>query len=75
MKLLTVKSYIKGPKTARLSAFLKELAVDVGITVEITDIDRGWFTETVFFTVTGERAKLTNFNEYIQLAIVSHNAT
>jgi len=71
---MTASSYIEGPKSGRLSCFLKKLALALGVTLDVTDVDKGWLNETVFFTVEGTYDELVNFNDCIHKSVAAHNA-
>lgn len=57
----TLKSWIEAPRWAGASKFIKNLAWELGLQLQI-DIDKGFFTETVRFKVSGTESKLKQFS-------------
>ena len=68
------KSYIRGLKSHRISSFLKITALHVGVEIKITDVDQGWFRETVSYTVIGNRADIESFGEVVKTALKEHGS-
>jgi hypothetical protein len=62
------KSYIEGPRWARLQSFLKKLAFDHGLEITL-DVEKGLIFETVFFEVEGDADKIIAFgNSFVKAA-------
>lgn len=51
---ITESNWISGPKWAHLGNALLKSQELYNVKIKITREDRGWFRETVFFTITGE---------------------
>jgi hypothetical protein len=68
------KTYVEGPKSAKLGHFLTDIShhFDVGLT--ITNIDKGWLNETVYFTITGTKSEILRLNDAIKITFARHNA-
>lgn len=56
-----VRTYIKAPRLAGVPSFLKELAFEMEVELEITDREKGWWFETIFFRVEGPLFRLNEF--------------
>jgi hypothetical protein len=50
--LVTVRSYIEGPKSAHVGSFLRKLAISMDLDITL-DTEKRWFNETVYFKVIG----------------------
>lgn len=68
-----VRSWVEAPKFANVPTFLKNLAWQLGINIEI-EVDKGWLRETVRFKVEGEEAKVKKFISVFNQAAEEYQA-
>lgn len=54
-------TYIEGPRWAGIRKFIMDLAMLTDTKLSNVEQDKGWFRETVYFTVSGERENLRRF--------------
>lgn len=67
------KSVIEGPRWAGLSTFMKNSAHMAGVELDL-DIDKGWFTETIRFTVQGTKEKVLSFLKAMDRSVEAYNS-
>jgi hypothetical protein len=68
-----VRSWVEAPKFANVPTFLKNLAWQLGINIEI-EVEKGWFRETVRFKVEGEETKVKKFFSVFNQAAEEYQA-
>lgn len=68
-----VRSWIEAPKFANVPTFLKNLAWQLGLDIEI-EVDKGWLRETVRFKVEGEEDKLRKFKVVLDESLQEYQA-
>ena len=73
MRTVTAKSWVEGPRWAKLSRMLRQAAFDLNLDISI-DQDKGWIREVVYYSVTGPVDKIREFNSTIMEAVRNYNA-
>ena len=68
-----VRSWVEAPKFANVPTFLKNLAWQLGIDIEI-EVDKGWLRETVRFKVEGDEMKVKKFISVFNQAAEEYQA-
>lgn len=68
-----IRSWIEAPRFANGPTFLKNLAWQLGLNIEI-EVDKGWLRETVRFKVEGEEGKLRKFKVVLEEALQEYQA-
>ena len=68
-----VRSWVEAPKFANVPTFLKNLAWQLGINIEI-EVEKGWLRETVRFKVEGEETKVKKFISVFNQAAEEYQA-
>lgn len=61
----TLKSMIEAPRWAGASKFIKNLAWELGLELQI-EVDKGFIRETVRYKVSGTESKLRNFQRIFE---------
>jgi hypothetical protein len=73
MANVIVRSWVEAPKFANVPTFLKNLAWQLGLNIEI-EVDKGWLRETVRFKIEGEEAKVKKFTFVFNQAAEEYQA-
>ncbi len=68
-----VHSWVEAPKFANVPTFLKNLAWQLGVNIEI-EVDKGWLRETVRFKVEGDEEKVKKFASIFNKAAEEYQA-
>ena len=63
---MTKVGWVSGPKWAGLFDFLKQSAIDYYVDLIITDRDKRWITETIYYKVSGIRENVVGWNSYVE---------
>lgn len=69
----TFKTWIKLPRWAKAQHFLRETAYEFQLPIHL-DVERGWFTEKITFTVNGPRENVERFKRKVHRAILHYNS-
>jgi hypothetical protein len=67
------RSWVEAPKFANVPTFLKNLAWQLGLNIEI-EVDKGFFRETVRFKVEGDEDKVRKFASVFNEAAKEYQA-
>ena len=70
---MIVKSWMSGLKCVNISRFLKSVAWDLGLEINILERDRGLLRETVYFQLEGNENQLSNFNRIVKKMVEERN--
>ncbi len=70
----TIKTYISGFKWAGTKPFLYDLAARYNLQLDITETDRGWVTETIYYSITGTPENLLKFNASLKKVVQEYNS-
>lgn len=69
----TWESYLEGPRWAFNAGTIRRAAIDYGLEVEYIHEDKGWFTKTVSFKISGPRRMMTIFRNAMVEAVQAWN--
>jgi len=67
-----IKTYVEAPKSAHIRQGLFDLAQRHGVSFS-AETDKGWFKETVYFTVDGDDAAVKAFARDVNRALSDWN--
>ena len=67
------QSWVYGPRWAGLESFLRKGAITFGVDFVIDHRDTGWIRETLFYTVTGDRASVEAFEKAVESSLKEWN--
>jgi len=68
-----IRSCIQGLKCANFEKLLFELAVRNNLEFKVTDRDKGWLRETIYFEVNGKESGLRKFKTQLENVIMKYN--
>lgn len=68
-----VRSWVEAPKFANVPTFLKNLAWQLDLNIDI-EVDKGFFRETVRFKVEGDEEKVRKFASVFNKAAEEYQA-
>jgi hypothetical protein len=68
----TVRSFVDGPRWAKIESLIKNYAWAASLDIK-TDVEKGWFRETVRFEVSGEDKVVDQYLQDIYNAIDKWN--
>lgn len=66
-------SYISAPRWSNVKRGLYALAHEFCLDFNITDHDKGWIRETIYFEVEGEEKDVEEFEKYLNTIVKQHN--
>ena len=67
------KSWVECPRLAAFPTFLKNECWTRNLRIEI-EVDKGWFTETARFKITGPAESVKKLQRDVYAAVVEYNA-
>ena len=67
-----LKSYIDAPRWAKVPKFLRQLAFELDLKIDI-DVEKSLLRERTYFTVYGKKSQLEKFKNVFEVAIANHN--
>jgi hypothetical protein len=70
---VTVRSYISGGRWHGLKQFLYDAALAHGLELKIIDEDKGWFTHTILFSLTGPKRTIRACDRGIHASLQEYN--
>jgi hypothetical protein len=70
--MATFKTWIELPRWARGQRFLLDTAYDFQLPINL-QVDKGWFTERIYFTVDGPADMVERFKRKVHRAILHYN--
>jgi len=68
-----LRSYVAGPKWVGLKEFLYEVALAHDVEYRTIEHDRGWFRETIWYVLEGNKQSVKNAQSYIDEKLCAHN--
>jgi hypothetical protein len=74
MEIIEKKASIEASRFAKVPRLLRDVAWYLDVKLEM-DIDKGWFSETIWYKVIGEESKVKQFNELVIKSIEEYNST
>jgi len=74
MEIIEKKASIEASTFAKVPRLLRDVAWYLDVKLEM-DIDKGWFSETIWYKVIGEESKVKQFNELVIKSIEEYNST
>ena len=66
---MTYSGYLGGLRLAGLKPFLFDCAVANGLSFRVTDHDKGWIRETIYYEVTGSAEAIEGFRKMLAAGI------
>jgi hypothetical protein len=66
------KGFLEGSRFANISSFLRKLAIVSDVDIDLQS-EKGFFTETAFYTLDGEPKNINSFVKNLQVAVKVHN--
>jgi hypothetical protein len=72
MTNVTFRTHIEGPRWANARQFLLDTAYKLDLDIK-TEVIKGWFTERIYFTVTGSDSNVDRFKRQVQQALLQYN--
>jgi len=62
MSNATAKSWVTAPRYMHIESALRKYALETGIEIK-TNVDKGWFQETIFWEASGSEDKIKQFRK------------
>lgn len=69
----TFRTWIELPRWAKGKRFLMDTAYEFRLPINM-EVDKGWFTERIYFTVTGPADAVDRFKRKLHRAILHYNS-
>jgi hypothetical protein len=70
----SIRSYVSAPRWASPRELLEQARMMTGVEFEVTERDKGLFTDTVYYKISGEEVDLRRFQAIVARAIARYNA-
>lgn len=70
---MKIDSYISGPRWAGVREFIYEASAATGVELVSVDSDKGFFRETVYFSVEGDISSLKKFARLLEIGVENYN--
>ena len=71
--MVKIKTYVGGPKWAGLKDLLYELSTIYNLDLVIESHDKGWFRETIYFSLEGDAENVKAMGKHMERSLTEYN--